>query len=127
MAPVVLSLLVLLLFGGHAVADYGLQSAYVAEHKVAGPKNPDWFVTLGAHALIHAFLVAVVVLAVALLSAVPMERAAGVASALGWAELVVHFVIDHAKGRQKFSYRMDQMLHYGCKMLWAALLVNFAF
>lgn len=127
MAPVVLSLLVLLLFGGHAVADYGLQSAYVAEHKVAGPKNPDWFVTLGAHALIHAFLVAVVVLAVALLSAVPMERAAGIASALGWAELVVHFVIDHAKGRQKFSYRMDQMLHYGCKMLWAALLVNFAF
>ncbi len=127
MILVVLSLLVLLLFGGHAVADYGLQSAYVAEHKVAGPKNPDWFVTLGAHALIHAFVVAVVVLAVTLLSGVPMKDAAGVASALGWAEFAVHFVIDHAKGRQKFSYRMDQLLHYGCKLLWAALVVNLAF
>ena len=49
--------LVMALFGGHAVADYGLQSAYVAEFKVRSERNPDWFVTLGAHCLIHGFLV----------------------------------------------------------------------
>lgn len=122
-----LSLLVLLLFGGHAVADYGLQSAYVAEFKVKSPGNPDWFVTLGAHSLIHAFVVALVVLLIAVLSGVAVRDAAGIASLLGWAELIVHFVIDRAKGMQRFSYRIDQMLHYGCKLLWASILVNSSF
>jgi len=127
MDPVVLSLLVLLLFGGHAVADYGLQSAYVAEKKVAAADNPDWFVTLAAHALIHAFVVALVLLSILLLSGISLHDAAALASGLGWAEYVVHFVIDDAKGRERFSYRIDQLLHYGCKLLWACIVVNVAF
>lgn len=114
----------MLLFGGHAVADYGLQSAYVAEFKVRTTANRDWFVTLGAHCLIHGFLVAVVILGIALLNGMPMPRAAAVAGLLAWAEFGAHFAIDDAKGQQRFSYRVDQLLHYGCKLLWLAILIN---
>ena len=123
--------LLMALFGGHAVADYGLQSAYVAEFKVRSERNPDWFVTLGAHCLIHGFLVLVSVVACAfvlgLVSGVawlPALRTAAVLGTwLGWAETVVHFAIDDAKGQQRFSYRIDQLLHYGCKMLWATIVL----
>lgn len=114
----------MLLFGGHAVADYGLQSAYVAEFKVRSEANRDWFVTLGAHCLIHGFLVACVVLGIALLGGMPIQRAAGAAGMLAWAEFAAHFAIDDAKGQQRFSYRVDQLLHYGCKLLWLAILIN---
>ncbi len=140
-------LLLALLFGGHAVADYGLQSAYVAEFKVrpkpasrlariaeawrlanreGDPKpggNADWFVTLGAHCLIHAFLVAVVSMAYLACKGAPMAAAAFIAGVLAWAEFALHFAIDDAKGQERFSYRVDQALHYGCKLVWFAVLL----
>jgi hypothetical protein len=123
--------LVMALFGGHAVADYGLQSAYVAEFKVRSERNPDWFVTLGAHCLIHGFLVLVSVVGCAfvlgLISGQPwlpaLRLAALLGTWLGWAESIVHFAIDDAKGQQRFSYRIDQLLHYGCKLLWASIVL----
>ena len=118
--------LLLALFGGHAVADYGLQSAYVAEFKVRSERNPDWFVTLGAHCLIHAFMVLITtgsaILAGRLLNGDSMAHAAMMAaagaSALGWLEFACHFAIDDAKGQKRFSYRVDQALHYACKIVW---------
>lgn len=125
-------MLVLLLAGGHAVADYGMQSAYMAENKVpvirrARPgglvnetPNPDWFVTLGAHCLIHALAVGVVAFAFVALAG---RDALPVAAALGWAEFACHFAIDRSKGLGRFSYRTDQALHYGCKLAWAVLIL----
>ncbi len=84
--------LLLLAFGGHAICDYGQQSAYMAEFKVRSDRNPDWFVTLAAHCLIHA----------------------------------VHFAIDDAKGQKRFSYRVDQALHYGCKIVWVGVILAVA-
>jgi len=148
-----IAFLLMALFGGHAVADYGLQSSYVADFKVRPTadsarvvhedgtfswpngirKNPDWFVTLGAHCLIHGFLVLVsvavcsfvlfLVSGVAWLPA--LRTAAALGTWLGWAETVIHFAIDDAKGQQRFSYRTDQILHYGCKMLWASIVLVF--
>ena len=120
--------LLLLLFGGHAIADYGQQSAYVAEFKVRSDRNPDWFVTLAAHCLIHAVIVCVI--AFAMLASLALLRGVGslrialaVASALGWLEFALHFIIDDAKGQKRFSYRVDQGLHYGCKVVWLAVLL----
>ena len=116
--------LVLLLFGGHAIADYGLQSAYMAEKKVQAEGNPDWAFTLGAHCLIHAFFVAVISF---LFLGFAGAYAVGWAAFFGFAEFAAHFAIDRRKGRGRLTYRQDQALHYGCKLLWAGLLMNIAF
>lgn len=139
-------LLLALLAGGHAVADYGLQSPYVAEFKVRPPSslrlaqvriealrrgaeepkawgNRDWFVTLGAHRLIHAFMVAAVSFAYLWCKGAPIAAAAFLSGCLAWAEFSLHFVIDDAKGQQRFSYRVDQALHYACKLVWFAVLL----
>lgn len=139
---VLLGPVALALAGGHAVADYGLQSTYVAEYKVRvlrrrGPgdalvdsHNPDWFVTLAAHCLIHALVVLCIAFA-ALMGGRMLDGdtprhatliACGVATALGWLEFGIHFAIDDAKGRGRFSYRVDQGLHYLCKIAWLGVI-----
>ena len=148
--------LILLLFGAHAKADYGQQSAYMAEFKVRPteasarrlgpdgefvspvvvPRNPDWFVTLGAHCLIHAISVAVIAFAYLFvwdlavsgvsIDATMVVSAASAAALLGWLEFVLHFFIDDCKGQQLFSYRTDQALHYLCKLGWAAVILAIA-
>lgn len=148
-----LPFLLLLLFGGHAIADYGQQSAYVAEFKVRPteasarrhgpdgspvlpvvvPRNPDWFVTLGAHCLIHAVIVGAIGFMAILLGNLAAAgfsidvamvlRAAQIGAMLGWVEFALHFLIDDSKGQQRFSYRADQALHYACKIVWAGVIV----
>jgi len=121
--------MLLALAGGHAIADYGLQSAYVAEHKVRSATNPNWFLVLAAHSLIHAFMVLTVTgagtFAALAMSGQAPGRAAivacGIGTACGWLEFACHFAIDDAKGQKRFSYRVDQGLHYGCKLIWLAL------
>lgn len=134
MHAILLMPLLLGLFGGHAVADYGWQSAYVAEFKVRSERNPDWFVTLAAHCFIHAFMVLVLtgaaVFCMLLLRGDDVKHAAMLAcacsTALGWIEFAVHFAIDDAKGQKRFSYRTDQALHYGCKILWVVVCAVYA-
>lgn len=148
------ALLLMVLFGGHAIADYGLQSAYMAAGKVRAmsPKNaarlvqrtgkrppadpayahapaanPDWFVTLSAHCLIHGFMVAVASVTFMLAAGLAPQTAVAVAALLAWTETVVHFLIDDAKGQQLICYRTDQALHYGCKVVWTAMIAFAAF
>ena len=123
--------LLLLAFGGHAICDYGQQSAYMAEFKVRSERNPDWFVTLAAHCLIHAVVVGVI--AFGTLAALVLVRGVGslqtalvVGSVLGWLEFGLHFAIDDAKGQKRFSYRVDQAIHYGCKVAWVAVILAVA-
>lgn len=115
-------LVILFLFGGHAIADYGLQSAYMAEHKIRKQENPDWFVTLFAHSLIHGVFVLIIALAFLLALGFGI-KALTLAAILGWTEALAHFIIDDSKGQGRFSYRADQALHYGCKLLWSAIIL----
>jgi hypothetical protein len=56
--------MLLMLLASHAIADFGIQSAYVAEgkcrHSAAGRHHGNWFWILSAHAMMHAGLVALV-------------------------------------------------------------------
>lgn len=97
-------MMALLLIGGHAAADFGLQSAYVADGKSRhGEKaNPHWLPVLFAHAAMHGAIVGLVT---------------GYAI-LGFWEILAHFVIDDMKCAKRFGYEADQALHYACKAAW---------
>lgn len=92
----------------HALADFPLQGDYIAKHK-ARPQADNksvWIVTLTAHCVIHAG-------GVWLISG---------SLAYAAAELVLHGVIDVCKGEGKFGLITDQLLHLGCKLVYALLL-----
>lgn len=100
---------------GHAVADFGLQSDWMAQYKSRHNKDAHvlsarpgliWIHVLGAHSMMHAGAVAL---------------ATG-SLLLGVLEFVAHFAIDYAKSEGKFGFHTDQLLHLGCKVLWFILL-----
>ena len=110
------ALLLLVLCAGHAVADFGLQSEYMAVNKAprlkdertgALVRNPHWAPIMLAHCLIHAGMVAVIT----------------GSAALGLAELAVHVALDVAKCEGRTSYGTDQTAHYLCKAAWTAVML----
>ena len=100
---------------GHALADYPLQGAFLADAK---NRNTDpfpltekatsplglWIHALTAHSLIHAGAVWVIT--------------GSVTCAL--VEVVLHWLIDFSKCEGWFGYTTDQLLHISCKVLYAA-------
>jgi hypothetical protein len=94
----------------HALADFPLQGGYIAKQKnpATADSRSEMVVALGAHALIHAGAVWLVT----------------GSQTLGCAELVLHALIDLAKGRGKFGFLTDQALHLLCKVLYAVLLAG---
>lgn len=98
------ALLLFLLLAGHAVADYPLQGAFLAQGKDhTNPANAElWPHALGAHALIHGGFVAALTGSVA----------------LGVAETLAHAAIDRAKCSRRLDLTQDQILHLGCKLMW---------
>lgn len=94
---------------GHAIADFALQSDFVAFNKGRTSKIPGmWPYVLASHSLFHGFFV--------------MYFTGS--WKLGLAEAVVHAMIDFAKCEQKISLHVDQALHVLCKVLWVALAVT---
>lgn len=94
------------LIAGHALADFGLQSDWVATNK-----NPNlnrtsvnWYYVMLAHSLIHGIVVAWFTSPV-----------------LGVAETAAHFIIDCGKCDNKYDIHMDQLLHVLCKVTWLAI------
>jgi hypothetical protein len=89
----------------HALADFPLQGDYLARQKVRSTADgtSEWLVALTAHSLIHAGAVWLVT----------------GSKLLGLAELILHALIDAAKGRGAFSHLTDQLLHLGCKLVYA--------
>lgn len=87
------------LIAGHAIADYGLQSAYMATNK----RNP---IVLLAHSLIHGAIVDQAL------------RQNGVANSTRYAvaEVIAHTAIDAAKSRGWLCESSDQALHVLCKI-----------
>ena len=99
-----------LMFIGHAVADYPLQGDWLSKAKnptlVLVPGESIWQLALLSHASIHAGAVWLITGSWWLASA----------------EFVAHTAIDYGKMRGHYGYNFDQMLHYLCKVLWAAIL-----
>ena len=101
---------------GHAVADYPLQGSFLANAKnrhsdissYFGGSNPAgvWIHAMTAHALIHA-------------GAVWLVTGSAVLAVI---ELVAHWVIDYLKCEDRISFNTDQLLHYGCKLIYAILI-----
>ena len=99
---------------GHALADYPLQSDFMARaknrhfaHAFADlPQRTLWAYVLTAHALIHAGCVWLI------------TGRAGFALA----EFALHWLIDWAKTERKIGFQTDQWLHLGCKAGYVALL-----
>lgn len=99
--------LLLLLLAGHALADYPLQGAFLAEaknrHTPAGAAL--WPHALAAHSLIHGGMVT-------LLTG---------SALLGAAETAAHAATDWAKCEGRIGYHADQAIHVACKVAWFAL------
>lgn len=101
MAP--LSMLGFLIVG-HALADYPLQGDFLAraKNRAAPVAGVPWWQALGAHALIHAGMVAVIT---------------GVWW-LGFAEFAAHCLTDDAKCTGRITFNQDQAIHVACKVAW---------
>ena len=93
---------------GHAVADFALQSPWVAQaknrhtgpppgynEKAHGPLQPVWIPTMLAHGLIHGG-------AVAIITNNP---------ALAFIQFVTHTLIDLMKCERVYNVWVDQLLH----------------
>ena len=99
--------LTFMMFCWHAVADYSLQSDFIAN-----AKNPNtevgkvfWTHVLTGHALVHAGGVFMITHSLT----------------LGIAEFVLHWLTDLAKCNNRISLDTDQRIHYGSKILWAVI------
>lgn len=99
------------LLAGHALADYPLQSEFMAIGKGSREKPHNgvpWYYCLGAHCLVHGLVVALITTNVW----------------LGIAETICHWFIDDAKCRKWTDIHTDQALHIACKVIWI-LVVGF--
>jgi len=88
----------------HVLADFPLQGDYLARQKVRKTSAgwSEWLVALTAHSVVHAGGVWLV----------------SGSLALGLLELVLHGLIDLAKGEGKFGLLADQLLHLSCKLVY---------
>ena len=99
------------LFIAHAVADFALQSDWMAKNKNPNYSGYDstitiWPYVLISHALIHVGAVWIVTgdVFIALI------------------ELFAHFTIDYLKCYGLISFHQDQMLHIACKIIYGVAL-----
>lgn len=99
---------------GHAIADFALQTDWIACNKnrhyapkgydpaLHGPQQSIWPYVLTSHSLIHGLMV--------YLATGSLE--------LGIAETIAHWMIDFGKCEKWYGIHLDQWLHIGCKILW---------
>ena len=100
---------------GHFVADYLLQSDFIAKGKnrfravdlasIPPGQTPQtvWPWVLSAHAGTHGA-------AVYLVTGMPILAAL---------EMISHWLIDYGKCANRYGIHADQFMHIGCKALWA--------
>jgi hypothetical protein len=105
-----LDIFALLVFA-HFLADYPLQSDFLAKGKNRTMPIPGipFYHPLTAHAVIHGGFVGLITGTVW----------------LGLAETVIHWITDDAKCRGKIGYNTDQAIHIGCKAAWVLILIAF--
>lgn len=104
-------LVLFLLLAGHFVADYTLQSDFIAANKNRkGPNIVPWYYVLTAHSATHGFIVAMVTQV----------------WWLGFAEMTFHALSDFLKSENKISHNEDQIFHILCKLAWFILFLFFS-
>ena len=101
---------------GHVVADFPLQGVFLSTAKNRNRQLSDdlntksprgvWLHAMSAHSLIHCGVVWLITGSVV----------------LGLIEFVLHWVIDSAKCENWVGFNTDQLLHYGCKIVYVALI-----
>lgn len=89
---------------GHALADFSLQSDFLAQAKNRNTAlgREYWLHALPAHGLIHGGFVAVI-------------------TGFWWlgiAETIIHCAVDFLKCEKRINHNTDQLLHVACKFLW---------
>jgi hypothetical protein len=105
------------LFIGHALADYALQSEFMAKaknrHQPPPPGNTPadfsptlWVFVLSAHCAIHAGMV----------------WALTACGWLGLAEFCLHWIIDWLRAEGRLGFHADQLSHLACKAAYVAAL-----
>lgn len=109
MTPFTGANLLLLLFAGHALADFPLQGDFLAQgknrHTALG--KVWWLYALTAHAAIHG---GVVILLTG-------------SAWLGLAEFVCHWIVDLVKCEDSITLAEDQIFHIICKVLWWSVIM----
>lgn len=107
---------IFLMFCGHALADFSLQTEWQALNKnrhVRDSFTPEqkrtmlviWPWLLTAHALVHGLMVYII-----------LQRLD-----LAIAETVVHWIIDFGKNERWYNFHVDQVLHLITKIVWAQI------
>jgi len=110
----------LLLFAfliGHAIADFPLQGEFLSRGKnrhmpppplADGGSSPKrlWIYLMSAHALTHAGFVWII----------------SGSALLGFAEFVIHWIIDALKCERRTDFEADQWLHIITKAVYVALI-----
>lgn len=91
----------------HALADYSLQTDFIATGKNRHTPNPHvpWYYIMVAHCMLHAGFVTMFTGSLW----------------LGVAEFLLHFLLDVLKCEGKTNIHVDQGGHVACKLLWAIL------
>ncbi len=90
----------------HALADFPLQGAYLAQYKNrhTATSRSEWIVALSAHSLIHAGGVWLITGSML----------------FGGIELILHALIDTVKSDKRIGLLTDQSLHLLCKAGYVA-------
>lgn len=99
----------------HFVADYTLQSEWMATHKSPNNRFPWGYVMMG-HVLTHSALVAIVA-----------DRLTHSITCVFWLALmegIMHFLIDNSKARKLLDVHSDQILHLACKVIWTCVILK---
>lgn len=98
----------------HAFCDFPLQSDWMVKSKSRHYRQPRrfsmrpdliWVHVLTGHALIHGGAVALITGQIW----------------LGLLETLAHWLTDYGKSEDWYGFHTDQIIHIGCKVLWAVL------
>ena len=108
-----------LLLCGHAIADFALQTEWVATNKnrhvrLSYPAEKQaslqviWPYLLSAHAFHHGFFVFLITQKLS----------------LGVAETVLHWITDYGKCERWYGFHTDQIIHVCTKVIWTIFIIN---
>lgn len=104
--------MLMLLCAAHAICDFPLKDDFLTrgKNRHTTPYTwAPWYFCLLNHAVIHGGAVALI-------------------TGSGWlgvAEMIVHAATDAAKCEKWIGMKMDQTIHWGCKLIWAIIAVRF--